>query len=127
MSVVLQQLRERAAASAFPLEVYNPANEDELLSEQWRKSPDAYREYKKWLDWLTTEWAQVMAAQRMPELQKLLSTLFGEDVATDAIIKHAARTDELRKAEQLKVKSNGAFASAAGVAVVRSNTFYGDD
>jgi len=127
MSEVLQYLRDRVAAATGPIEVRNPANDDELLSEQWEKSPAAYREFNRWLAWFTNEWSQVMAAQRVPELHRLLSTLFGEDVAIDAIKKHAAQTMDLRRSSQLKVQSSGAMTSAAGAAVVRANTFYGDE
>src|SRR5690606_13209692 len=124
---VLQSMRDRVSSTTDTIEVYNPANHDELLSEQWRNSPAAYSEFKRWLAWFSSQWSKVMAAQRVPELQQLLATLFGEEVAVDAIMKHVARTDELRKAGQLKVQASGAIAGASmpGAAFVRSNTFYG--
>lgn len=129
MSQVLQSMRDRVATTSGAIEVYNPANDDELLSEQWRDNPAAYREFKRWLGWFSNEWSMVMSAQRLPELQKLLGTLFGDEVAVDAIKKHAARTDELRKAEKLKIQASGAIAGASlpAAAVIRSNTFYGDE
>jgi hypothetical protein len=56
MSEVLQHLRDLVSATAGPLKVYNPANRDELLSEQWVSNPAAYREFKRWLAWFTDEW-----------------------------------------------------------------------
>jgi len=127
MSSVLQHLRDLVAGSHGPLRVYNPANPDELLSEQWVSNPDAYREFTRWLAWFSDEWTKVMTAERVPELKQLLSTLFGEDVAIDAIKKHAVHMEEQRKAEKLKINSRGAITAAAGVASIRSNTFYGDE
>lgn len=126
MSEVLQHLRDRVATSPGPIVVRNPANHDELLSEQWGKNPLAYSEFKRWLDWFSVEWGKVMAAPGMPELHVLLSTLFGEAVAVDAIKKHAARMDELRKAEKLKVTARGAIVTAGGAATIPRNTFFGD-
>lgn len=127
MSSVLQHLHNRVASTFGPLRVINPANPDELLSEQWVSNAVAYREFTQWLAWFSDEWRKVMAAERMPELKQLLSTLFGEDVAIDAIKKHAAHMDDLRKSDQLKVKASGAITTAAGAAAIRTNTFYGDD
>lgn len=127
MSSVLQHLHDRVRSTVGPLRVFNPANDDELLSEQWVGNAEAYREFTRWLTWFSNEWSKVMTAERVPELTQLLSTLFGEDVAIDAIKKHAARMDELRKSEQLKVKASGAITTGVGAAVIRPNTFYGDE
>ncbi len=128
MSETIRTLRERVAGSVAPIEVWNPANEKELLSEQWRANPDAYREFKNWLDYYARAWDALLAAKTIPEMQRQLATLFGDGVAQDAIVKHAAHVDELRKAGELKVSKAGALATGAGAAaIIRPNTFYGDN
>lgn len=125
MSAVLQYLRN--LTTSMPPRVFNPVNGAELLSEQWEKNVSAYFEFKRWLDWFISEWSSVMEAYRMPDLQKRLAVLFGEEVANAAIKKHAQHMDDLRKAGDLKVRANGALVSAWGAAAVRPNTFYGDE
>lgn len=127
MSEVLQYLSDRVAASSGPIVVRNPANPDELLSEQWDKNRFAYEQFKLWLIWFSGEWSKVMSAPGLADLNKLLSSLFGEEIAVGAVKKHAARMDELRKAEKLRVTAKGAIVTTGGAATIPRNTFYGDD
>jgi hypothetical protein len=124
----IHAMRERIAGSAGKaFQVWNPVNDTELLSEQWVTNPNAYCEFSRWLDWFAREWDAVLVAGTIPEIQRRLIGLFGDAVATDAIKKHAAHMDDLRKLGALKVTRAGALTAGAAIATVRPNTFFGDD
>jgi hypothetical protein len=125
---VLHTLRAQFASSTTPIEVWNPVNSLELLSEQWDTNLEAYAQYGRWLDSFASDWDKLLAAKTVPDIQRQLAALFGDGIAHDAIIKHASRTDDLRKAGDLKVSNAGVLMTGSGAAAaVRPNTFYGDE
>lgn len=128
MYETIHALRDRVAWSSTPIEVWNPVCEKELLSEQWRDNPDAFHEYRNWLESFAAAWDTVLAAKSLEEQKRQLGLLFGEDIAIDAIEKHAARLDADRKLGGLKVTAAGGLVTSASARpVVRANTFYGKD
>jgi hypothetical protein len=125
---VVHTLRAQFASNRTPIEVWNPVNSLELLSEQWDSDPTAYAQYGRWLDSFASDLDKLLAAKTVPDIQRQLAVLFGDGIAHDAIIKHASRTDDLRKAGDLKVSTAGALMTGSGAAAaVRPNTFYGDE
>jgi len=123
----VHKMRALVASSERPIEVWNPVNPLELLSEHWNTNPIAYQVFRRWLDAFADDWDKLLAAKSIPEMQQHLASLFGDGIATDAIVKHAARIDDLRKGGSLKISTAGGLMTGSGAAaVVRPNTFYGD-
>jgi hypothetical protein len=122
---ILASIERLAAGSLVPLDVRNPANTAEVLSEQWAADGNTYRDFRGWLRWLAVEWDKVLAATSIPAAERQLETLFGEDIVKEALRKHAADVATLRKSGGLNVTRAGALTGSAGVSSVRPNTFYG--
>jgi hypothetical protein len=121
---ILTWMSEQAARFPYGLVVRNPANDQEILSEQWAGKPAAYADFRRWLQWLAAEWNKVLAAGSIPATERQLAALFGDEIVKAALRKHAADTETLRKGGGLSVARNGALGTA-GISSVRPNTFYG--
>ncbi len=108
------------------MEVRNPANTKEVLSEQWQKDHQAFYEFHKWIDWFSEKWNAALNSHSATELAKNLSELFGEEPVRGAYKKQVARLEGLRNAGSLGITRSGALTSAASASViVPKNTFYG--
>lgn len=121
---VLGSLSALASRAPQGLEVRNPANSAEILSEQWVIG-SAYGAFRSWLQWSVAEWEKVLSAGSIQATEKQLSALFGEDVVRKALVKHAADVESLRKSSALNVSRTGALTTTAGAASIRPNSFYG--
>jgi hypothetical protein len=115
------------------IEVYNPKNPDEKLSECWDKHPEQYEKFASWMLDFHRAIDQLQSLQN-PEFSNALKEIFGENVVVQAIRCNAQKTDELRSSDHLRVQTRGlnvgrlGRASAALAAVpVKKNTFYGED
>jgi Second Messenger Oligonucleotide or Dinucleotide Synthetase domain len=120
---MLVSLRLISGATSAPI-VLNPANPEEMLSEQWATKPETFAKFGRWLDWFAAGWGRVLAARSVQETQKELSGLFGGEVVQQAFVKQAQRLDELRKAGRLGIDRTGSLVVDAGL-MVRTNTFFG--
>lgn len=106
-------------------EVRNPANSDEVLSEQWSKDPQSLVDFKRWVSWFAAKWNEAVAS-RGTNLSAKLFELFGEDSVKAAYVKQAKKISDLRGSGNLGISRAGSLASAAAaVTPVPRNTFYG--
>jgi hypothetical protein len=109
-----------------PLQVYNPANEGELLSEKWQEDPASYQTFVSHLHHLRARWAQAQDAS-IPSLATILDGLFGEE-AKRAFQRQSERITTAREAGTLRsLVGSGLLTTTVGRSVpVRRNTFFGD-
>jgi len=121
---ILESLTSLASRAFQGLEVRNPANNAEVLSEQW-VTGSAYGAFRGWLQWFSAEWEKVLSAGSIQATENQLSVLFGEDIVRKALVKHAADIESLRKSGGLSVSRTGALTMGAGIRSIRPNTFYG--
>ena len=122
---ILSFMLALADRAPMGLEVRNPANTQEVLSELWVGNAAAYDAFRTWLRWFAVQWDQVRTADSIPAAERELEALFGEDVVKEALRKHATDTSTLRKAGRLNVTRAGGLTSAASISSVRPNTFFG--
>lgn len=122
---ILAALCREAAGNPFGIEVRNPANSNEVLSEQWQGNSAAYGAYRRWLQWFATEWTNLLKADGIHASEGHLDTLFGDEVVGAALRKHAADMEDLRKSGNLHVSRSGLLGVPTGIGTVRPNTFYG--
>lgn len=109
------------------LQVLNPANPFEDLSERWGTDAGTYQKFTSWIAKFWAAW-QNLQGYRGPQLYKQLLSMFGEEVTVSAIKEQAEEIGKKRIDEKLGVLSSGVgLTVAAGPAVipVRTNTFYG--
>lgn len=122
---ILASVNELAGKSPYGLEVRNPANSQEIISEHWMADVAAYDAFRRWLQWFAAEWDKVLNAGSVQATERQLSMLFGDEIVKAALRRHTADVETLRKSGRLNVTRAGALTGAAGVSVVRPNTFYG--
>lgn len=112
-------------ATPLGLVVRNPANNQEVLSEQWLIG-SAYGRFRQWMQWFFAEWNKVLIPRGIQETERQLSTLFGEDLVSAALRKQVSDVEFLRKSGKLNIARSGLITAAPGILNVRPNTFYGD-
>jgi Second Messenger Oligonucleotide or Dinucleotide Synthetase domain len=122
---ILSSMVALADRAPMGLEVRNPANSQEVLSELWVGNTAAYGAFRTWLRWFAVQWDKVLAADSLPAAERELEALFGEDVVNEALRKHATDMATLRKSGGLNVTRAGALTGAASISSVRPNTFFG--
>lgn len=107
-------------------EVRNPANTEEVLSEQWVKDPQSLNDFRQWISWFAERWSEA-AASHGTTLSSKLSDLFGEEPVKAAYLKQAAKIGGLRGSGSLGISRSGSLmgASVAATIPVPRNTFYG--
>jgi hypothetical protein len=125
---IVNRLAAEVAVAGRPLEVRNPANGAELLSEQWTSSPDHYWRFAAAVTALKQTWNTLLPMRGYPDITTSLAGLFGEKVARAAIEKHANAVEGLRQTRTLRAGRQmvGLTGVGSGLAVPR-NTFFGDD
>ena len=107
-------------------EVRNPANSDEVLSEQWNKNPQSLVGFRKWISWLAKEWSETLTL-RGEKLSTQLFNLFGEEPVKAAYVKQAENLNKMRDRGTLGVARSGVLSGiSSSAAAVPHNTFYGD-
>lgn len=109
------------------LKVMNPSNIAEDLSEKWVAYPDHYRIFKNWLNDFRKEWAELQATRGLPNVVKLLGSMFDESVVNIALTEQQQYLEKARQSGTLGVKSSGIMITGAapGVISVKKNTFFG--
>jgi hypothetical protein len=125
-TAVLDGILQMTAGRVEPLQVCNPANEGELLSEKWQDDPASYRTFVSHLHLLRVRWAEAQATS-IPTLAAILDELFGEETQR-AFRRQSQRITTAREAGALRsTLGSGLLTTTAGRSVpVRDNTFFGD-
>lgn len=120
-----------ASISSGVIEVYNPANQDEKLSECWDDYPEQYTAFASWMNDFHSEVDRLQYLQG-PALASALKSIFGEHVINQAIELDAQKTEELRASGKLGTTTKGKRTGSLGIAssitpAIKKNTFYGDE
>ena len=116
---------EALHAQSKKLSVPNPSNPGEDLTEQW--SPRQQHRFRTFVSEFRGKMQALMEA-RGPQLLKTLQTLFGEEVATQAITSYAKRLEAERRAERLHATTGTGLLTTEtgrGTEKVRRNENFG--
>lgn len=120
----VQEILDFIGAGNFT-EVRNPANNKEVLSEQWNAHPETLIQFREWVQWFAIKWGEAITSQGQ-NLSSRLSDLFGEESVRAAYVKQAENIGRLRAVGGLAVGRSGLLSGiAAASVVVPRNTFYG--
>jgi len=107
------------------LQVLNPTNDREDLSERWDTNPSAYLAFETGMRGFRDRWSRLIA--RGGNVDAELELLFGEPPVKAALKKRAQRLQESRLAGGLGVTGSGIITSSRAGTLIRPNTFYGDE
>lgn len=128
LSGILQRIVAQTRSEGHFLEVRNPANPDEVLSEKWRTTPSLYTSFTQGVQGFSNIWTPLCSATGIPAITKTLEHLFGEELAKTVIAERAEGMQLERNAGHLQVQSGsgliGAIGSMKGIPIQR-NTFHG--
>ncbi len=132
VSEVLDSVLDRIVASLPPmsrrLQVLNPTNEKEDLSEKWDKDPEAYDAFVSGIIGFQQSWHSISQARGIPQVSAALRDLFGENLTTGVVKEQAELIRKAHSERQLGIqKSSGILSgvTTASSVPVRPNTFYG--
>lgn len=113
------------------LEIFNPKNHKEKLSEKWDEEPYLYDEFKSFIKNFKDDWDKVISAISFQEKAKILQKLFGETVSKEVIAEQAEYINKCRANNSLGINrmtgTLGIFdTSKQLMKEVHKNTFYGE-
>lgn len=112
------------------LQVPNPTNSGEDLSERWDDNPEAYLAFVSWIRTLATTWQELLNTRGIQNTKAVLETMFGEKVTKTAVEDHIRAFEEPRQSGRLAVQRGTGLivpaVTSAATAIPR-NTFYGDE
>jgi Second Messenger Oligonucleotide or Dinucleotide Synthetase domain len=110
------------------LQVCNPSNPKEDLSERWDRHPEAYHAFVSGITQFAAQWRKLNAQRGIAQIASFLEQLFGESLAKNVIGEQAQFMEAERKAGRLAVAAAAGGIVSAGTpnsTPIRRNTFYG--
>lgn len=110
------------------LKILNPVNQDEDFTDKWEQEPEYYEAFKKFTQHLYIEWQKLKNQNGIIEEGYIMKGLFGDEIFRKAQVSQVEAIEQMRKNKTLSVsRSTGILSSitSAGVAGVKSNTFFG--
>ncbi len=128
---IVRSIATATAQNGNPLRVVNPAQPNEVLSEQWERLPETYRLFRARIAALNATWTTIQETGTIEDVAAALGVLFGDPVTQRAFKRFTKEQVETqRKSGTLGVaRATGALAIASlpRTAPIRSNTFYGEE
>lgn len=127
---IVRAISTTAAQNRAPFRVMNPAEPNELLSEQWERDPNTYQLFAGWIIDLNERWARVQQTATTEDVAAALGALFGESLTQRVFKRYATEQVEARRASGALgvARATGALSIATPrTAPVRTNTFYGEE
>ena len=124
---VLGSIYDAVISTPGALEVHNPRNDAEILSERWGDDPSLYSDFKDWLFGFRKLWGEILQAEGSKQ-NKLLKHLFGEDVVDNSLNAQADMVKTLRERGGLHLLQAGTLSISPGMQKsvrVRQHRFYG--
>ena len=88
------------------MQIYNPVNSKEKLSEKWDYNDLLYKHFKNFLRDFRRELFALKNAKGLGEVNEILKSLLGESFAEEAIKEQASFINELRKKDSLGITRN---------------------
>ena len=115
------------------IEVYNPVNPAEKLSERWDTDKSLYTSFKYFIGVFNQQWMELenTLEKGLPAIKTKLEELFGETVATEVLTEYANFINRNRQSSTLGVSSTGGLLTGLSskgketVSTVARNNFYG--
>jgi len=126
LTAMIEGILRLTASRIEPLDVRNPTNGEELLSEKWREDPADYRLFVQNLRVFKQQWDEALTTSG-PALAAILEELFGDETRR-AFKRQAERVNAARSSGTLRTAiGSGLLTTGASRSIqVRPNTFYGD-
>lgn len=117
-----------------PIELYNPSNVKEKLSEKWDSDPELYTDFCQFIKYFCRQWVKLSELEPLEEKAAILQELFGETISKNALNEQVDYMNKLRESHNLAVNtSTGILTSIGGnynltnnIKAVSKNTFYGE-
>lgn len=117
-----------------PMQIFNPMNTKEKLSEIWDENSSLYSDFCKFINYFYSRWISLMKLESFEEKALILQELFGETISKNVITEQAQYIDKIRRKNELRIDSrNGRIITLSEkekaektLRVVPKNTFYGE-
>ena len=115
-------------ASHEVIQLWNPANEKECITDRWHKKPGAYDAFVQEVGAFDRRWRTLVHNGTLSEIAKELELLFGESPVKRALKAYAENRAQARQVGQLYAsRTTGTLLSAAGSQALKvpNHTFHG--
>lgn len=117
-----------------PIQIFNPMNTKEKLSEKWDENNLLYKDFCKFINYFYNSWISLMRLESFEEKALVLQKLFGETISKNVISEQAQYIDKIRKKDGLGIDASSGMImtllekekNEQTLRVVPKNTFYGE-
>lgn len=132
---ILKSIKSMILSSINPIEVFNPSNYKEKLSERWDEDPDLYEHFKKFILDFNNAFDEFESSLNhgLDKVSENLKALFGEDISKEVLKEHAEFVSKHRINNNLNVNTRTGVVSIGSLALldetvqaIPRNTFHGD-
>ncbi len=126
LSAVLGRIAVWARREA--IELWNPANKKECITERWHKKPGAYELFVEEVGAFDRRWQTLVQQGTLSDVARELERLFGESPVKRAMKAYAENRTQARQTGQLHVsRTTGTLLSGVGTGALRvpNHTFHG--
>lgn len=107
---IVQRINNQVERTEGVLEVLNPVNDKEKISEKWDNNDLLYKHFKNFMKVFQRELLLLRNARSFEEVYQILKRLLGEAISKEAISEQASFVNELRKVDKLGIsKTTGAL------------------
>lgn len=133
ISNILQCIQnEINKSNGKPLEILNPANTAEKLSEKWDSEPEAYKDFCNFIYDFKNKWSNLMTLESLKSKAIVLQELFGETVSQEVLKEQASYINKCRSNNKLGVSTSTGILTflnentSNNLKAVTQNTFFGE-
>jgi len=116
--------------TSYPrINVLNPSNPGEDLSERWDTNHEAYHEFVNGTQEFDTPWKALLQSRGLDKVTRALERLFGEEIAKTVVEKQTRDIEAARARNELGMKKGSGIVTAltSSAVPIQPNTFYGDE
>ncbi len=129
IAAMIRRVRSQLADHPGVPYVLHPTNPSEVLSGQWEKEPESFREFCRWLADLEAQWRRVQESYGLVEKDKELTALFGAAPVREAVRRLSESVREGAAAGTLRLSTAGSAPLVIGAMArsipVPAHSFYG--
>lgn len=124
---ILLKICDKIQETKGVMEVRNPANNMEIISECWSDNPSNYIAFCEYIKEFTKRWKMLGEASGIKEIETILESMFEENIASQVIIEQAKFIADKREKDNLMISSEGIISRlGVGTVAIRKNNFFGE-
>lgn len=124
---ILLKICDKIQKTKGIMEIRNPANNVEVISECWSDNLSNYMAFCEYIKEFAKRWEALSKASGIKETQTILESMFKENIASQVITEQAKFIADMREKDNLMISSKGTISKFGdGTVAIKKNNFFGE-